>query len=48
MYKIMRDTVATVITLTLAGYMSAIRAVTIVSALNCLVERESDESKVFR
>ena len=42
MYKIMRDTAATVITLTLAGYMSAIRAVTVVNALNCLVERESN------
>ena len=40
--KIARDTAAMVTIHTLAGYMSAIRAVTIVSVLNYLAERESN------
>ncbi len=47
-YKITRDTVATVTIHTLAGSMSAIRAVTIVSVLNCLAERESNELRLPR
>jgi hypothetical protein len=43
MCKIAKDTATTVTIHTLAVYMSAIRADTIASVLNCLVERESSE-----